>query len=903
MNTRTTAVVLCFCICSVIFPIKTFSEPIDSLKRELKLEKTDTGRVLMFNKVAREIANTTQLTPVSGRKKRYEEALQYADSGLTLSRNITFRRGEAELYRTVGAVYYYLSDYDSAVSYYDRAFEVSSELNDEYGKTALMYNLAIIYGEQGKHVQALKHYFVAASGWEHLGIKTHLQKTDALISHIYKEMGEYKLSVEYAQKSLELAFELNDTLNAASLYDILAGNYLSLHDTVSGTDAYEKSLALYRSKKNVASEARILFNYASNITSMPFDKRKSMLIRAQKLFEQFDPEHQNLAIVYLDLASGYRAIGKRDSIGYYRNKALKQILLAKHDPTAIYVYTRLGDELLLDNRPDKAEAYYLAAQETNGRVGSTTTERDIYAGLYRIYEQKGDHKRAFEIMQRSVRMQDSIAAEESKKRLEVLQMQYEMKETQDRQEAEWKLQADRQEQKYQRRRRAITYILIAMGVFAVLTGKTVLNYRRNKRNSYLLQERREEILQIQEELRQSNDELNMYKEYLEDMVRQQTIAQADKEQQLHTISNNLSGGFIYRKTITSDGRTKLSYVSNNVEQLLGISAERLRNAVENWTLHTREDNLIQKIAEREEAAIRNSEPLSYEFKYTGNGRSLWLYNHSLPHAGSSGEIVWDGFVIDITKQKKVESSLKEAKEEAEEADRLKSVFLSNMSHEIRTPMNAILGFVGFIENEGISDDKRNEYIRIVRDSANQLLQLIGNIIDISKLEVRQVIIHPTEFALNAFMRETEQTFSTLTETDKHLDIILDTGRFIEPNIICNDRERLRQVLFNLIDNAVKYTDKGYIRFGYEPTDDLSELLFFVEDTGIGIPPDQRNVIFERFRQAANTELRPKYRGTGLGLSISKGLVELMGGRIWADSSEGRGSTFFFTIKKNLHITT
>ncbi len=868
---------------------------VDSLQIKLQHEKSDTSRVMLYNQIARLMANTARLTSVSDRVKHYTTALQYADSGLLLASNTFFRRGEAELSRTCGAMYYYLNEYDTALSYYDTALEISSELNDEYGKAATIYNIAIIYQSQGKRVQALKNYLIAASQMEKLGKKSQLQMINSNISNVYKEIEEFDLSIDHARKSISVALELNDSLNAASLYDIIASSYLFVHDTIKGIEAYEKSIELYRLKKEARSEARVLHNYAVAVKSLPLIKRKRLLNRSRKLMEQYDPEHENLAYVYMELST----MCGHDSTEYFQDKALKQALLSGQDPTISVIYIKLGDTVLANGQFGKAETYYLAAREANKQVGSANIDRSVYAGLAKVYQQQGDYKKAFEVEQQAIRMQDSIAADENRKRLEVLRMQYELKEQLERQEVEWKAQVDQQQQIFERRRKVITYTLIVMGLLSALLVKIIFNRRRTKHNNITLREQHEEILQIQEELRQSNDELNMYKEYLEEMVHKQVVEQEDKNRQLRNISNNLPGGFIYRKVVEANGREYLSYVSNTVEQLVGVPAEQLIKTTGDLFSFTGDDAFIKENKVKEEECNRTMQPFTFEFCFVKNGKSIWLYNHSLSHPGESGSTVWDGFVIDITRQKEEEKSLKAAKEKAEEADRLKSVFLSNMSHEIRTPMNAILGFIGFVEREDLPVDKRHEYIKIIQDSVNQLLQLIGNIIDISKLEVQQIVIYPTQFPLNKLMDEIERAWSENIHDEKMLQIICDDSHFIEPDIIFNDRERINQVLCNLINNAIKYTDKGFIRFGYEQADDPSELLFFVEDTGIGIPQYQRNIIFEHFRQGVHTELKPKYGGTGLGLSISKGLVERMGGRIWVESTEGLGSTFYFTIKKKI----
>jgi signal transduction histidine kinase len=247
----------------------------------------------------------------------------------------------------------------------------------------------------------------------------------------------------------------------------------------------------------------------------------------------------------------------------------------------------------------------------------------------------------------------------------------------------------------------------------------------------------------------------------------------------------------------------------------------------------------------------------------------------------------------MVEQRTVELVL--AKEKAEESDKLKSAFLSNRSHEIRTPLNAIVGFLRFIDSDTISPARRIEYINVVNNSSKQLAKIIDDIIDISKIEAGQMTISLVHTQLNNLMNETRVLFENYLQICKkeRIELILDDSGFIDQCQVYVDTVRLRQIFDNLIGNAVKFTKKGYIRFGYRQMAP-DQLEFAVEDTGIGLSPDQHELIFERFRQADLSNNR-FYGGTGLGLTISRSLIQLMGGKIWVESVEGEGASFYFTI--------
>jgi PAS domain S-box-containing protein len=243
----------------------------------------------------------------------------------------------------------------------------------------------------------------------------------------------------------------------------------------------------------------------------------------------------------------------------------------------------------------------------------------------------------------------------------------------------------------------------------------------------------------------------------------------------------------------------------------------------------------------------------------------------------------------------LEYELIRAKDKAEESDKLKTAFLANMSHEIRTPMNGILGFAEMLNDNSLSAANRKKYLQIINSNGKMLINLIDDIIDFAKIESDQVSILQDEFSLNNLLNQVQSSFLTnrLKRDKSRVRIITKTSFPDEKSFIRTDPIRLRQILTNLVGNAIKFTHKGYIEFGYNlQTSDT--LLFYVKDTGIGIAADKLQLIFERFMQADSSPSR-RYGGSGLGLPISRGLVELLGGKMWAESAQDEGSTFYFTL--------
>lgn len=332
--------------------------------------------------------------------------------------------------------------------------------------------------------------------------------------------------------------------------------------------------------------------------------------------------------------------------------------------------------------------------------------------------------------------------------------------------------------------------------------------------------------------------------------------------------------------------------SDEVFRIFEIEPQEFKGTYEDFLAKVHPDDRIF-IDRSFKKSLRDQTPFHITHRIlTKSGQVKYVTEQCQTQFNSTGlPILSLGTIQDVTSLKQIENELIIAKEIAEENNQLKTAFLQNLSHEVRTPMNAINGFSDLLNDPEITEEKRKKYISIIQKSSSQLLSIITDILTISSLETKQEKLMVGKINVNKVLANLLAIYETqILEKNIELKTSFDLDDQ-EANVL-TDRTKLVQILTNLINNALKFTDKGSIEFGYVLKD--TNLEFFVRDSGIGMREEAFKKVFERFTQADNT-IAPRFGGTGLGLSISKEFVELLGGKIWVQSEEGSGSTFYFTI--------
>ncbi|MFA5298330.1 MAG: ATP-binding protein [Lutibacter sp.] len=403
--------------------------------------------------------------------------------------------------------------------------------------------------------------------------------------------------------------------------------------------------------------------------------------------------------------------------------------------------------------------------------------------------------------------------------------------------------------------------------------------------------------------------VNQYKNW------QNELAQLKLQESERRFSQILNSGNIVTLMLNNDG--SVHFCNDYLLQIIGYEKEEIlgKNWFDLFVPNTSKEKLLALFAESLKTGFF-SENNENEI-LTKNGELLCVLWYNIVLKSETDEVIGTaGVGVNITESKiqekmlkeknikiktqneeykKINFELKKAKEQAEESDRLKSAFLANMSHEIRTPMSGILGFADLLKSPELTRDKRYKYIEIIEKSGRRMLNIINDIVSISKIESGQSEISISETNINEQLEYIYSFFKP--ETDKKgIQLILNNTLSAKEAVFNTDKEKICAILTNLVKNAIKFTSQGIIEIGcnLKGNSEPAELEFYVKDTGEGISEEQKELIFERFRQGSDSLTR-NYEGAGLGLAISKAYVEMLGGKIWVESENGMGAVFYFTI--------
>jgi signal transduction histidine kinase/CheY-like chemotaxis protein/HAMP domain-containing protein len=406
------------------------------------------------------------------------------------------------------------------------------------------------------------------------------------------------------------------------------------------------------------------------------------------------------------------------------------------------------------------------------------------------------------------------------------------------------------------------------------------------------EEMAEKLAAREQALRRLNDELEARVEARTAELHESRRIIEESKRRLQEITDTIPG-VVYQFRLGVDGKPSFLFMSDGIQGLFGIDREAVLESAEAIDRLVFDEDKPALDASLQHSA-ETLAPWPHEFRIRrDDGVEKWIRGGAVPYKEPDATVLWNGFWIDISDQKAMQAELARAKEAAEAANRAKSDFLANMSHEIRTPMNAIIGLSHLVLGTELAP-KQRDYLTKIHDSAQALLGIINDILDFSKIEAGKFTMDRVEFQLDDVLGNLSDIVG-LKATEKRLEFLID----MEPDLpvsLVGDPLRLGQVLINLANNAVKFTEQGEITVRIslvEREEKRVVLRFEVTDTGIGLTEEQAGRLFQPFTQADGSSAR-KYGGTGLGLTISKHLVEMMNGTIGLESKPGKGSTFYFT---------
>lgn len=762
-----------------------------------------------------------------------DSSKSYANLALQEAKLLKDPALQAKAFKFIGNINYYQGNNNLVIAYYDSSSVMYEKVDDNVGLSKV---------------------------WNNLGI-------------IYQQLGNYKESIDYHMKSLYSKKDLKDSLGVANSLNNIGSVYFDLNDLPKAKEYFDKALQIIEQTGNTESHQSMLNNLG--IMSQEAGKYQESLDYFNRSLKIGEANNNQMGI-----ADTYHNIGK------------SYLLLEKYNPSldfyfkSLEIYNKLGiknsqtlnniGQLYIELDYYKQAIKYLYRALRIAKENNQFKElRDITKNLAIAYERLNNFDKAYSFYVDYNYYDDSIKNQIYLSTVKKINIQHEIEQSQEHLEKinlESQLKLEKQESGIRRRNFVIYSFLV--GIISVLVFAIILFrlFRHKARANVLLKQQNEEILRSDKVIKKINMALTENEEMLRSIFNASpySILVMDSDSKVLDCNNATLQMF--------HAANKNDFVDQDIEML--FPPDQYTKAKEEFrkAFNDEEVNKSQYILVKKDGTSFNAE-------ITGGMIT--------DASGSSKAYVI--IIIDITERLDFIETLKHAKFEAEESDRLKTAFLANMSHEIRTPMNSIVGFSNLLTEPGIEQGKKEEYLSHILRSSNSLINLIDDIIDISKIEAGQLNVNLSGYKVNDLVND---VFYTFKDSNQNPDLIYSLN--LPPDTdhvkVKTDPLRVRQILTNLVGNASKFTEKGSIEIGYIIKDhNLKQSIeFYVKDTGIGIPEDKLEIIFDRFRQIDDSRTR-RFGGTGLGLAISKRLVELLGGSLRVTSKVDEGSTFYFCL--------
>lgn len=775
------------------------------------------------------------------------------------------------------------SEPDIAHNYALEAFDISQEKANTTAMAIALTNLGDINFLQSRFSDAYANFNEAHKCYIELNDSSGIANTLDKVANIYYKWSNYHQALEYYQRSLLIKEEINDTKGIAFSYNALGNIYFQLRNFVKAIELYSKSLEIDRKEENYLGISYTL-NAIGNVytengeynDALTNYKKSLEIARENNAMQGVTYSLQQIGTIYLKQ-------GKYINAEMNFDKSLEISLHLNYKFGIARAHNLLGKLAFERGNLNKAKEHYTNSLNTGIETNFIEIILDNYKKLAELYSNEKKHEQAFIYFIKYTKLKDSVFNISTNTKIAEIQAKYDLKSKEKEIEL---LSRDKKLKALQLKRKNLLNFSLLIGLILILLiGLAIYSRARIKLKS-----------------------AQALKKEVEERKRTETLLKASEER--FDLAMQGANDGLWDWNIKSDE----VYYSPRWKSMLGFENAEIKNDITEWNNRIHPDDFEQ------ENKIRQSHLSDKSFLYEAeyrmkhkNGDYIWVRGRGIAlFNGNKSPYRMVGTISDISQQKKYEAELVQhrinlkklvrertfdleiAKKRAEVSDKLKTSFLQNISHEIRTPMNAIVGFSNLLKVPDLSKENKNEFIEKIETNCKTLIQLFDDIIFISKLQTEDIKINRAKTYLSCLFEDVYQLYQNVLdkEDQKELDIKLIKAEIPDRTCVFIDSELLKKVLTNLIDNAIKFTDKGGIEIGYSVDND--KLNCYIKDSGIGIPKDKKESIFELFRKIED-DMSRLYRGTGLGLTICKSIMKVMNGEIWLESEVGVGTTFHFSL--------
>ena len=779
-------------------------------------------------------------------------------------------------------------NYSYADSIYQIAIAAIDPIEFPKEKANIDYRIASNYYDWSKYIESKHYYEIALAEFQFLGDKNGVASSYIGLSAIASNYSDYELAIGLMKRARDIYIETDDRKN-------LVRTTLGLGVILEKWDKNERALAYYKqalqefeNSKNQLQEINMLLHIGDILLKQnKLDEALSYFNNAKNL-ESKTANIKLRSICFSNIGEVYFAMEEYDTALFYQQKALA-IKNEVGDKKRIAIsFYNIGEIYFALHNTVLAEEYTYKSLKLSQDISLKEFEMKSLLLLSKINEEKSEFAKSYGYLKQYIAIKDTIFNNESQSMINELIVKYQSEKYEKENEilkqkdsiTTLKLESEKDTKLF-----VIFFMIFIFAISTIIIFFIVFKSNQRKRSYAISAKKNKEITEQKEKLSELNKNLEYSREQYRSIVENATIGMYQTSRDGTIIFANI--GLV----------NMLGYNSLPELKELDLNKNKNRQAF----IDLLEEKYI--ISGREDIWNRR------------DGSSMFVNESAWVVRDKNGSILhYEGIVEDISKRKEAELALKESQEELQNindilqkkntefelaknqaiaANEIKSQFIANVSHEIRTPMNSIIGFTELL-SKIITDKKHLSYISAIKSSSSSLLTLINDVLDLSKIQAGEIDIIYEPVSFNHIIQDIEQVFN-LRLSEKNLSFAYNISKEV-PNSVFLDKVRIRQILFNLIGNAIKFTNNGSVILDIQgkTNNNSVDLLISITDTGIGISKSEHETIFEAFKQSKNFHEKSS-GGTGLGLSISKRLVEVMGGTISLESKEGEGSKFLISM--------